>query len=235
MRAAVLMLLALPGLVQTQPRVSVAGTVRDTSGTPVPLAQINVGTTRTHSDSAGRYTLANLPVGRNTISVRRLGFEPLFADIDLVAGSTASLDLVLASVPMRLPTLTAESEALERVRLADFYRHREIGNGFFFNRRELEDKKAARLSDVLRRLPGVRISSDRSGRASLRMSRSANCPPDFWIDGQRAPFLNVDDLPLRDIEALEVYRGASGVPPEFNNRLGNPACGAVIIWTRLPG
>jgi hypothetical protein len=51
----------------------------------------------------------------------------------------------------------------------------------------------------------------------------------------RAPMLGVDDIPLQVIEALEVYRGPSGLPPEFNNRMGNPSCGAIVIWTRVPG
>jgi hypothetical protein len=87
-------------------------------------------------------------------------------------------------------------------------------------------------------MPGVRIVTDRAGRAMLRMGRSSmgrDCPPEFWIDGIRAQFLGVDDVPVSDIEALEVYRGPSGLPPEFNSRFTNSQCGAVIIWTRVPG
>lgn len=218
-----------------QSGATIIGSVKDTSGTVIALAQVTVGAARTLSDSAGRFVLGNLPAGPILLSVRRLGFSPVDTRVDLAASRTDSVEVVLAAVAEHLPGLTTDAEAAERSYLASFYRRREIGNGFFFNRRQLDSIRVVRVSDVLRRLPGVRLVPDRTGRVQLRMSRSGNCPPDFWIDGQRAPFLAVDDLPLRDIQALEVYRGASGVPPEFNNRLGNPACGVVVIWTRLPG
>jgi hypothetical protein len=45
----------------------------------------------------------------------------------------------------------------------------------------------------------------------------------------------VDDVPMIDVEAIEIYKGPSALPPELNTRLGNPGCGAVVIWTRVPG
>lgn len=234
-RGSLLLLGAAIAGAHAQTGATIIGSVRDTGGAVIPLARVTVGAARTVSDSAGRFVLANLPAGPGLLSVRRLGFAPVDTRVNLAASRTDSVEVVLAAVAEHLPGLTTDAEAAERAYLASFYRRREIGNGFFFNRRQLDSIRVVRVSDVLRRLPGVRLLPDRTGRVQLRMSRSGNCPPDFWIDGQRAPFLAVDDLPLRDIQALEVYRGASGVPPEFNNRLGNPACGVVVIWTRLPG
>ena len=223
------------GTAQSAPGAIVTGTVRDTAGGAIAQVQLIVAGARTLTDSAGRFSLVGLPAGPTMLSVRRLGYAPLETRLRLQEGGVDTLDVTLVAVPGQLPELTTDAEAMERSSLAGFYRRREIGNGFFFNRRELDSTRVVRISDVLRRLPGVRLVPDRSGRVHLRMSRSGNCPPDFWIDGQRAPYLGVDDLPLRDLQAMEVYRGASGVPPEFNNRLGNPACGVVVIWTRLPG
>ena len=211
------------------------GSVRDSAGVGIPLAQLSAGSARTITDTAGRYLLNDLPGGSITILVRRLGFAPASSRLDLVAGRVDSAHFILAVLAERLPELSAEADARERRRLPDFYRHRTSGNGYFFNRRELDSLRVNRLSDVLRRLPGIRLMPDRTGRIQLRMGRSPTCPPDFWIDGQPVPHLNVDDVPLPDVEALEIYRGAPGLPPEYNNRLGNPGCGAVVIWTRLPG
>jgi len=139
-------------------------------------------------------------------------------------------------VPQDLPSLT--SVAATDPRLSEFYRHRQGGIGYFFDRHEIDSRRVQRISDLLRRVPGTRLMNDRGGRSIMRMSRSAggrDCPPDVWIDGVRAVGMNVDDMPLSDVEALELYRGPAGIPPEMNSRLGNPACGALIIWTRLPG
>ena len=46
--------------------------------------------------------------------------------------------------------------------------------------------------------------------------------------------MSIDDVGVHDVEAVEVYRGPSGLPPEFNDRFGHPACGSIVIWTRVP-
>lgn len=222
-------------VVGAQSRTTLIGSVRDSTGAAVPLAQLAVGEMRAFTDSAGRFNLVGLPTGTSSIAIRRLGFAPKNLEIELADGRTDSIHVVLVVLPAQLPGLVADAEARERIRLVDFYRHRDSGHGYYFNRRELDSIRVNRLSDLMRRIPGLRLVQDRRGRLQLQMSRSGACTPDFWIDGQRAPFLSIDDIPLVDVEALEVYRGPSALPPEYNVRFGNPACGAVIIWTRLPG
>lgn len=219
-----------------QTPATLIGSVRDTAGAAVALAQVTVDNRRVLSDSAGRFAFAGLPAGSFTITVRRLGFEPDSAQAHLVAGRTDSLHFTLAVLPGKLPGIVTDADAEDRRRLAEFYRHRDGNNGgHFFNRRELEAARVYRISDIMRRVPGVRLIADQSGRLHLRMGRSLNCPPDVWIDGMRVEGIHVDDLSLQDVEALEIYRGPSGLPPEYNSRLGRPGCGTLVIWTRLPG
>lgn len=225
------------GIAQTN-LATIVGIVRDTAGAPLGLAQISLQGIRGTSDSAGRFALGGLTPGTATLHVRRIGFEPRDTSLELVGGRTDSLVVALAMLAASLPGVTTEADALMQLRLSDFYRHRQGGMGYYFDRKELESLRVNRISDVLRRIPGIRLIPDRSGRYQVRMGRTGGgraCPPDFWIDGVRAPFLNVDDLPLADVEALEVYKGFPGLPPEFTHRFGNPECGAVVIWTRVPG
>jgi hypothetical protein len=214
-------------------RATLIGTVRDTGGSPVGLARVISSGRVAVSDTAGFFVLAGLPSGVALLNVRRLGFEPQDIRVELLEGRIDSLSVVLSILPHDLPAVEAEADS----RLANYYRHKHSGVGHFFERREIEEKHIQRISDLMRRVPGARLIPDRSGRYQLRMGRSTgrDCPPDFWIDGVRTPFLNVDDIPVEDVEALEIYGGPAGVPPEMNSRLGNPGCGAIIIWTRLPG
>jgi hypothetical protein len=223
---------------QSPRAATLIGTVRDTSGAPIAQVRLTSSGLLTISDSAGRFSLGPLPGGATTLLVRRLGFEPLDIGLTLSGGIAQSLNVVLTVLPQDLPGMTTYSQTYAEVRLRDFYRHRQSGIGYFLDRREIESKNAQRISDILRRVPGTRMMPDRGGRTTMRMARSAggrDCPPDVWVDGVRASGMQVDDVPLGDVEALELYRGPAGLPPEMNSRFGNPGCGALIIWTRLPG
>lgn len=218
------------------PTASLRGSVRDSSGAPIGFASIFVAGIRGIADSSGRFHFFNLAPGSTSIFVRRLGFTPQRIAFTLVEGRADSIHLILTTLPFELAGINTEAPTFGR--MADFERHRVNGQGIYLDRAELEKRRTPRLSDVLRRVPGVRIVTDRAGRTLLRMGRSSmgrDCPPEFWIDGVRAQFLGVDDVPVSDIEALEVYRGPSGLPPEFNSRFTNAQCGAIIIWTRVPG
>jgi hypothetical protein len=228
--------IALPAAAAWAQTATVSGSVRDTASNPVPFAQVFAGSVATIADTAGRFTIAGLPLGRTTLAARRMGFTPTERRIELSASGIDTVLIVLTALPRELAAIQSQGRLTGR--LAEFERHRVNGMGMYLDRAELTKRRTSFLSDVLRRLPGTRIVTDRMGRTHVRMGRTQggrDCPPDFWIDGVRAPMLGVDDIPLQDIEALEVYRGPSGLPPEFNNRMGNPSCGAIVIWTRVPG
>ena len=235
-RLLVLLMVAGPNALAQGTTSAVIGTVRDSAREPLVAARVLAARTSVLSDSAGRFTLEGLPAGRVTVSVRRLGYEPADLVLDLIAGRRDSLFVTMVALPLTLPGMTSTADAYLRLHLADFFRHRENGIGRYYERAQITAMRVGQLSDVMRRMPGVRVTPDRNGRYAIRMGRSTrNCQPDFWIDNVRAHMLNVDDVPVTDIEALEVYNGPSGLPPEYNNRFGNPACGAIIIWTRVPG
>jgi hypothetical protein len=233
-----LLLTAIAHLASAQDAARVSGTVRDTSGRAIAMVRLSTGPARVVTDSTGRFSLGGLASGSAALTVRRLGFAPLDTTLALVSGRSDTVSLVLATLPHDLPGITVNMDEILRTRLPEFYRHRTVGGGSYFDRRDIDSRHPQLLTDLLRMSPGTRVTTDRSGRGTMRMNRSAgarDCPPDVWIDGVRAEGLNVDDIGVHDVEAVELYRGPAGLPPEFNDRLGRPNCGAIVIWTRLPG
>jgi len=218
---------------------SLTGAVRDSSGAGVSLVQMTLFGQRVITDTAGRFRFRSLPTGAGTLTARRLGFAPRDTTMAFAEGRADSVFILMIATARELEGVTTEAQALLDVALASFYRHKRVGNGHFFERSEFEKKRNLhKISDLLRSVPGLRLTTDRFGRQSLRVGRSVSgrdCPPDFWVDGVRAQGLNVDDVSLEDVQALEVYGGPAGVPPEMNSRLGNPGCGTIVIWTRVPG
>jgi hypothetical protein len=46
--------------------------------------------------------------------------------------------------------------------------------------------------------------------------------------------MEIDEIPLNDIEGIELYNGASTTPPEFW-QANTAQCGTIVVWIRLPG
>jgi hypothetical protein len=80
---------------------------------------------------------------------------------------------------------------------------------------------------------------------SVPIPPAMNCTPgevpvacylDVYVDGSNlwrwgdGPPLDIDQLSVRDYQAIEVYRGRSELPIEYSR--AEPACGALVFWTR---
>src|SRR5512138_3138115 len=206
-----LTILALPGAAAAQRRTgAVSGLVKDSAGTPihnVEVVALRSGKS-IRTDTSGRFILSGLPSGATDLGIRRIAFEPVVVNVHA-----------------------------EHVRLlAEFEARRKNGVGHFITRAQIEKRHPLFLSDMVRSIPGAAIVPAENGRPVLRFARSHNsCPPQYFLDGLRVTSFNIDDVSPGDVEGVELYAGAAGLPPEFNQLYGNTICGTVAIWTRIPG
>lgn len=216
-----------------------SGMVTATNGTPLEGAQIlllgtNLGG---RSDHAGKFRLGGLPGGTQSIEVRQIGYAPRRYAVDLAPDKVSEVN----------PVLEERAVVLEAVEVAgkkgsgipDFDRRRKSGFGTYITRDDIEKRGAIRTTDLFRTIPGVQVLWNGSGYA-IQMSRSASgyCPVQYYIDG--SPFLSTggDDMDQivqpQDIQAIEVYKGPTETPAEFQGG-GSAACGTIVIWTRRGG
>jgi hypothetical protein len=221
-------------------QTTVRGVVVDSSDKPVSevtLAIIAIHQA-TRTDDHGHFVLPGVPKGPVDISVRRIGYQPLVVQF-VVSGSAAdSIRVVLNEVPEVLAAVAVSAaERHRRQRVEDFYFRRARGIGTYFTREDILARRASVPSDILRTAKGIRFVRTATGngiRFTSATSIRGGCVPTIWIDGQRAPAMEVDEIPLNDIEGIELYNGASTTPPEF--WLGNTAqCGTIVVWSRVPG
>lgn len=210
---------------------------------PVPSAIVELrdgGTVkaqaRTFDD--GTFILPVPGAGTYRVAAARMGYESLLSG-DLVIARLDSLDLVFRMTsyavqldPMRVSTAPRAPSA----RLAGFYeRSGRRRQGRFLTRDVIEQARASRTSDLLRRIPGLAFRATRRGGMAIR--GRGGCEPQVYIDGMDVSMFgnvtSVDDLVRpEDLEGVEVY-GSSSIPVEFiRNHPGNE-CGAVMLWTRM--
>lgn len=62
------------------------------------------------------------------------------------------------------------------------------------------------------------------------------CVMRIGVDGKIMPEeFTVDEVPVSDVAAVEIYRGAATMPVEFSSGRGDMKCGLLMLWTRVGG
>jgi hypothetical protein len=231
------------GRAAAQPaRRELVGIVRDTTGVAIEGATVDIQGATARTNAKGAFQLWTADIDTLTISVRRLGFNPVSA---MVAARHRQWDTVVVEMeanPQILAALTVKGAATRRaLGLRDFDERRAQGLGIFVTRAEITDRNVFRPSDVLRNKRGVHLVRLANGYYGVRFAayssgRRASCTPDIWIDGQMARGMEIDDVSATDIEGMELYESFSSVPFEFTPRsISAGHCGTIVVWTRVPG
>jgi TonB-dependent starch-binding outer membrane protein SusC len=113
--SAAALLLAAPMALQGQ---AATGTIRGkvteaSSGRGLPDAQISVVGTRLGvlSQATGEYTISGVPVGARVVQVRRIGFQPVSRTVQVLAGSTLTVDAALSVSAINLSEVVVTGTA----------------------------------------------------------------------------------------------------------------------------
>src|ERR1700759_2500008 len=216
----------------------VSGIIKDSLGLPIPDVEVSdlAAGKAVRSDSAGHFLLADVPSGNVDISFRRLAYAPVVLLITIPPADTTEVQVVLGVIAQQLKGMIVQAHPDQLRQLVAFEARRKRGIGHFITRAQIEDRHPLVLSDMLRTIPGAILINADNGRTSVRFSRVArnNCPPQFFVDGVEVTGFSIDDMPPGDVEGVELYAGAAGLPPEYNRVYGTSICGTVIIWSRIP-
>ena len=235
------LLLPWPGVLAAQQPGAIMGTVTAADEAPLVQARISViGTVLVAMTSSdGRFAVARVPPGLQVLDVRMLGYRTILLPVEVAAGETLHVEVRLETQPVPLHAVEVRAERAVAAQLRGFYERRKRGGGVFFTREEIERIQPRLFTDLLRRVPGVRLQPVRGPSGSSyeagtgRVSGSRACPMLYYVDG--VPFPVNGDIGInsliqpKDIAALEVYSGASRVPLQFHS--SNAQCGVIVIWT----
>jgi hypothetical protein len=186
------------------------------------------------SDSTGAFVLAPRRAGVYTLHVRHLAFAPLYSDtFTLGRDEAVDVEIRLAHHAIALEPLVVTARV--STRLAGFHeRAGQGGCGRVIARDEAERWRGARASELLRSVPGVRVTTSAAGRNSVTMRSLAGvCSPTIYLDGMRmlqAEESGIDEfITTAVLEGVEVYTSAASVPVAL---AGPDQCGVIAFWTR---
>jgi hypothetical protein len=213
------------------------GRVHASDGRPLANASIDVARSSTvaRTDSAGRFEMSLAPVGTQRVDVRHLGFAATSRVVDFVAGRAQFADVTLVSVKQLMDTVRIVAERVYDVDSNGFQKRRKTGVGHYFGPEDVERLHVLHTSDLLYRVPSVRIRGEGLDRIVVMRNFFINgeCVPTVFIDGVRLSEMDVTDIdawvPPEDLAGLEVYNSPERAPMEFTTLEG---CGALVLWTR---
>lgn len=208
---------------------TIAGTVRDSaSGQPLPGAQILVPGTQigTTVNGRGQYTLRNVPAGRATVRIQRLGYAPIERTVTVPVGGTVTVDF----------TISARAVVLNRVVAVGYgtQKQEQITSAVSsvtardFNQTPARD--AASL--IAGKVPGLAVttpSGDPNAGTEISLRGVTT------LIGPVSPLVLIDGIPgdlntvaPQDIQSISVLKDASAAAI-YGSRASN---GVVLITTK---
>jgi len=221
------------------------GVVSDTSLAPMQGAFISIlGTSiRVGTGPNGRFRITKIPTGQYLVIVKRVGYRPASAVIEVPSADTVRLSYILERVTETLETVTITEKAPTE-RMSEFEQRRKLGFGEFMTRAEIDQRNSVFPTELFRKFMSVNVSPSRTGPITqwFALSRREGgnptlgaCPMQVYLDRVPLPNpFNLDLLPSpKEITGIEVYAGSATIPPQFNGF--NRGCGIILVWTRDGG
>ncbi|HEY5492383.1 MAG TPA: carboxypeptidase regulatory-like domain-containing protein [Gemmatimonadaceae bacterium] len=212
------------------------------------LAEVEVllgDTNRTFTDKKGRFEFDPVAAGMHEVLVRKIGFTPVQFRLAVTAGDiwdgTISLDRTAQALPEVV--VLDSSKALKNFRphwIDDFLTRRRAGFGTFLDRVDIENAMETNTAKLLMRTAGIMVYPG-VGYDELRVNRCGSGSGTYkkgivYVDGMKAEesrngrFVTFRDFPVEYLAAIEIYKGRSGVPIEFDDP---SACLTVLLWTKM--
>lgn len=213
----------------------------------VVLPELGIGT-RSRED--GSYAFDRLPAGERTVRVRYLGRRSDPTTVSVEARSVNRVDLRVPAEPVEVPELEVTvKKPIPRGKMAGFHRRKERSLGVQVERTEFEDYSPSELTDIFRRMPGVRVVRHRTRPDVYRLEMARRhpsidpnarpCTPRYFLDGfpvQGSGPVDVNRIvDPGEVAGIEVYRSASEIPARYKGGVGGSRCGVILIWTRTGG
>ena len=221
----------------------IAGLVLDAhTGEPLPGMDVTVRNVhreiagRTISDDDGRFWISVGDAGLYRLAVSGFGYDSTAtAEVAVARDQDLYLEVRIEPRPIGLGEIRVSAPHTVPWLLASgFYDRQRRGFGHFIGPKDLERVPGSFPSQVLRRVPGIRVLM--GGRIVIRGGEGfmgGGCHPRVLLDGMAmrvGPNESIDDLvPLRWIDGIEIYKSAPTIPARWR---AHNTCGVIAIWTK---
>ena len=199
---------------------TVTGTVRTSDGISADAVEISIkGVANTTADGKGNYTLKNVPAGAHTVTARLVGLKPSSSEVNVIAGSTVTVNLTLQASNQQLQEVVISKGKKNKyfAKESDFVSKMPLKNlenpqvYSVITKELLADQVVTNFDDALKNAPGLDKLWSASGRggdgAGYFTLRGFAVQPTL-VNG--LPGLTNGSLDVSNVERIEVLKGPSG-------------------------
>jgi Carboxypeptidase regulatory-like domain len=191
------------------------------------------------TNDKGEFTMTRLPSGSHILLARHLGYGASSVAVDLTPREPQRVTIKLPKfVAIMDPVLVTArlSAGLDRVGFNE--RKKTYGSGYFFGPEQLQIMHPTYLTDILRQLPSIRVTTIGmntrvTSRRGVTGLSDRSCVQ-YFVDDM--PWQSAGDNDINDfvsgneVVAVELYQ--PGQAPALYSR-GMGACITVVLWTRF--
>ena len=213
---------------------NIKGIISDEEGLLVPYATITISGTNkgTVSDIEGEFLLLNVPVGKQTLIVKYLGYADQTVEVDVKENETISVKILLKS----------QSEQLDGVLLTGFSGGQAKALNTQKNKQNITNIVSAdqvgkfpdaNIGDAVKRIPGITMQVDQGEARNVIVRGLAPQLNSVTLNGSRIPSaegdnrnIQMDLIPADMIQTIEVNKA---VTPDMD---GDALGGSVNLVTR---
>jgi hypothetical protein len=221
---------------------TIDGIVSDSNLAPLQAAQVSILRTsiRVGTGPNGRFRIHDVPSGEYLLIVRRIGYRPTSAVVQVSEPDTLRLSYTLEGVTNTLDTVVVTARR-QSIRMQEFESRRKLGFGQFMTQDEINQRNTVYATELFRKFPSVNVSPSLTSALPIYYALSRReggdpnvgaCPMQLFVDGVKLPTpFNLDLLPSpKELAGIEVYAGSSTTPPQYAGY--NTGCGVILIWTK---
>lgn len=188
------------------------------------------------TDSEGRFAALLRGPGDYHLRTFLRRYEPILYPLEVEdSDQPVEVYVQMKPKPLELDGIFVEVEQERenrRLDLVGFTRRSRGGVGRYIGPEDLEYRRFS-IRQMFRGIPGLTVTADEDVRMSVSGGFGGSCRPTVFVDGTLlAPGFSIRlAVPMRDVEAVEVYNRPSFVPVQYR-ALSSTGCGAILFWTR---
>lgn len=186
------------------------------------------------TNEKGEFTLRNLPSGSHVLLARHLGFGAETVPVDLSSRQPKQVTIKLPKFVAIIDPVVVTAKRVASLDKVGFTQRKKSGAGFYLDPDQLQRMHPSYLTDVLRQVPGLRVSytpqgdvvsSARGGGSGCVQYIVDEMPWQSVMPGDINNFVNANE-----VVGVEVYQGGH-VPAQYSRGMSD--CVTIVLWTKF--